>query len=181
MRAPAPGSEDDRQLPVLHRRIEGLLDRPVEAVDLVDEEHRSRLERGQEAGDVGLALERRTRRLHERDAHLGGNDVGERGLAEPGRTRQKDVVERLAALAGGLDEDLELVGDLALTDEVGESLRPQAAVEVLLPGLDPGVGDARLTESLEPPHPAESCVPTWLEVRPRTGRLSPCRPTATQR
>ena len=58
-RAPAPGADGDRQLAVLHRGIEGLLDRAREAVDLVDEEDGARLERGQERGDVGLALERR--------------------------------------------------------------------------------------------------------------------------
>ena len=93
-------AEHDRQLAVLHRRVERLLDRAVEAVDLVDEEDAARLERGQEGGDVGLALERRAGGLHHRHAELGGDDVGERGLAEPGRAGEQDVVERLAAAAG---------------------------------------------------------------------------------
>ena len=38
--------------------VQGLLDRAREPVDLVDEEHGARLERGQERRDVGLALER---------------------------------------------------------------------------------------------------------------------------
>ena len=134
-------AEDDRQLAVLHRRIERLLDRPVEAVDLVDEEDRARLERGQERGDVGLALERRARRLHDRHPELGGDDVGERGLAEAGRAGEQHVVERLAAPAGRLDEDRELVGHLLLVDEVGEAARAQRAVELLLAALDPRVGD----------------------------------------
>ena len=54
------------------------------------------LERGQEGGDVGLALERRAGGLHDRRPELGGDDVGERGLAEPGRAGEQDVVERLA-------------------------------------------------------------------------------------
>ena len=40
--APAPHAERDRQLAVLHRRIERLLDRARQPVDLVDEEHRVR-------------------------------------------------------------------------------------------------------------------------------------------
>ena len=84
---------------------------------------RARLERGQEGGDVGLALERRAGGLHQRHPQLGGDDVGERGLAEPGRAGEQHVVERLAAAPRGLDEDLELLGHLALVDEVGEASR----------------------------------------------------------
>ena len=50
----------DRQPRVLHRRVEGLLERAVQPVDLVDEEDGARLERGEQRGDVALALERRT-------------------------------------------------------------------------------------------------------------------------
>ena len=88
--------DGDRQPPVLHRRVEGLLERARQAVDLVDEEHRPRLERGQEGGDVALALERRARGLHERGLELGGHDLGERGLAEARRPGEQHVVERLA-------------------------------------------------------------------------------------
>ena len=90
-------ADGDRQLTVLHRRVEGLLQRARQAVDLVDEEDRARLQRGQEGGDVALALERRAGRLHERHAQLGGDDLRERGLAEPGRAGQQHVVERVAA------------------------------------------------------------------------------------
>ena len=58
-RAPAPWPIVIGSRAVLHRRIEGLLERAVEAVDLVDEEDGARLERGQQRGDVALALERR--------------------------------------------------------------------------------------------------------------------------
>ena len=92
-------AEHDRQLAVLHRRVERLLDGAAEAVDLVDEEDAAGLQRGEEGGDVGLALQRRAGGLHHRHPQLGGDDVGERGLAEPGRAGEQDVVERLAAAA----------------------------------------------------------------------------------
>ena len=57
--APGPDAERDRQLAVLHRGVERLLDRAREPVDLVDEEDRARLEVGEEGRDVALALERR--------------------------------------------------------------------------------------------------------------------------
>ena len=133
-------AEHDRQLAVLHRRVQRLLDRPVEAVDLVDEEHRPGLERGEEGGDVGLALQRRAGRLHERRLELGGDDVGERGLAEPRGPGEQHVVERLLAPARRLDEHLELAGHLNLVDEVGEAPRAQRAVELLVGAGEPGLG-----------------------------------------
>ena len=68
----------------------------------------------------------------------------ERGLAEPGRAGEQDVVERLLAPAGGLDEDAELVGDLRLADEVLERRRPKRAVEVVVGADGPGVVDLDL-------------------------------------
>ena len=76
------------------------------------------LERGEESGDVGLALQGGAGGLDHRYPHLGGDDVRERGLAEAGRPREQDVVERLPAPARGLEEDSELLGDLDLVDEV---------------------------------------------------------------
>ena len=134
VRAPDALPEHDRQLAVLHRRIERLLHRAREAVDLVDEEHGARLERGQERGHVTLALERRAGGLHERGVELAGGDLGQRRLAEAGRPGQQHVVERLAAPPRRLHEQRELALERLLADEVLEALRAQRAVELLLPG-----------------------------------------------
>ena len=150
---PRPLADGDRQLAVLHRRIEGLLQRAREAVDLVHEEHRARLERGQVRGDVALALERRRSGRDELDAELVRDDLGKRGLPESRRPGEQDVVEGLLAGTGGLDEDLELLLDRVLTDEVGEPLRAQRAIELVLGGnrlgrlqaLDPGLRIPPLT------------------------------------
>ena len=125
-------ADRDRELAVLHRGIERLLDRAREPVDLVDEEDAARLERGQEGGDVGLALERRAGGLDEVDLELGGDDLGERGLAEAGRAGEQDVVERVAAGAGGLDGDAELGLQRLLADELVEPARAQRDVELLV-------------------------------------------------
>ena len=127
-----PGADRDRQLAVLHRGIEGLLDRARQPVDLVDEEHRARLERGQERRDVGLALERRAGGLHERHVELGGDDLRQRGLAEPGRAGQQHVVERLAALGGRLDRDAELLAQRLLADELLQPARAQRGLGVVV-------------------------------------------------
>ena len=99
------------------------------------------LERGQERGDVGLALQRRTSRLHHRHAQLRGDDVGERGLAEAGWTGEQNVIERLPAPARGLDEDPQLLRDLHLVDEVLELRRAQRPVEVVVHADGAGIVD----------------------------------------
>ena len=75
---------------------------------------------------IALALERRARRDAHLGAHLVREQVGERRLAEPGRTREQHVVERVAALARRLDVDGQVVGDLLLAHELGEAARAGA-------------------------------------------------------
>ena len=145
-------ADGDRQLAVLHRRIERLLERARQAVDLVDEEDAAGLERGQEGGDVGLALERRAGGHDERGAELGRDDLRERRLAEPRRAGEQDVVERLAARERRLDRDRELLLQRRLADEVLEAARAQRAVELellldALRGLDPRMVHRRAARS----------------------------------
>src|SRR2546430_9636293 len=59
--------------------------------------------RSEEGGDVALALERGAGGLDEGDGELRGHDLRERGLAEPGRAGEQDVVERLPAPSRRLD------------------------------------------------------------------------------
>ncbi len=136
-------ADGDRQAAVLHRRIERLLQRAWKPVDLVDEEHRPRLERRQERRDVALALERRPGGLDERHLELGGDDLRQRGLAESRRPGEQHMVERLAAARGRRDRDRQLVLERLLADEVLQPAGPQRAVELvlgqLLGDLDPGV------------------------------------------
>src|SRR5947209_5501004 len=133
--------DGDRELAVLHRRIEGLLERAREPVDRVYEEDGARLERGQERRHVPLALEHRSGGLDERDVELGGDDLSQRGLAEAGRPREEHVVEGLAARAGGVDEHAQLILHGALADEVLEAPRPQRAVEILVGAEGTGGAD----------------------------------------
>ena len=133
--------DDDVEPEVLERRIEDLLRRAVEAVDLVDEEDVARLERGQDRGDVALPLERRPGDLPDADTELVAHDLRERRLAEPGRPGEQDVVERLAARLRRVERDLQLLLDPLLPDEVGERARPQRPLDLLL-----GVAEHRRQE-----------------------------------
>ena len=113
-----PLVDDDVELEVLHRRVEVFLDGLLQTVDFVDEQHVACLEVGEQAGEVAGLLDGRAAGALEVRAHRLGEDVGERGLAEAGRAAEQDVVERFAALLGGLHGDLEPLLDLGLAGEV---------------------------------------------------------------
>ena len=127
-----PLADDDVDRAVLHRRVEDLLDRPRQPVDLVDEEDVARLERRQDRRQVALPLQRRPRDGVDARAHLDRDDVRQAGLAEARRPGQQHVVGRLAALARGRHEQRELVDDVALADEVLQPARPQRPLELVL-------------------------------------------------
>ena len=81
---------------------------------------------GQDRREIAGLLEHRARRRAHRHAQLVGDDVGERRLAEPGRAVQQHVIERLAALPGGGNRDLQVLADAILADVVVERARAQA-------------------------------------------------------
>ena len=85
--------------------IEDLLDDRAEAVDLVDEQHVVRLQVGQQRRQIAGRSSTGPELWRRFDAQLVGDDVGQRGLAQPRRAEDQTVVQGLAALTGGLDKD----------------------------------------------------------------------------
>ena len=81
-------ADDDVELEVLHRRIEDLLDRRRQPVDLVDEQHLAGLQARQHAGQVARLLDHRPGGGADGGAHLVGDDVGQRRLAETRAVRR---------------------------------------------------------------------------------------------
>ena len=72
------------------------------------------------------------------------DDVREGGLAQAWRAVQQDVIQGFAAIAGGLDEDLELFAHALLADVLVERAGTQRAVDGLLVGrCGAGGHDAR--------------------------------------
>ena len=126
VRAAGPWPDDDVEPEVLERRVEDLLDRPVQPVDLVHEQHVARLEPGEDRGEVALALERRPGDAADADAELLADDVGEARLAEAGRARRaaRGRAPRRAPVAA-VERDRELLLDALLADELVERPRPQ--------------------------------------------------------
>ena len=117
--------QHDVELEVLHRRVEHLFDRPGQAVDLVDEQHVAVLELGEDGRQVAGPLDRRARRGLQVGAELGGDDAGQRGLAQPRRAGEQQVVGRLAAPPRRLEHDPEVGLQLGLAHELGQAAGPE--------------------------------------------------------
>src|SRR5262245_24774368 len=97
-------ADDEVELKVLHRRIEDLLDRRIEPMDLVDEKDIAFFEIRQQSRKIAGLGDHRSRRGTEIHAKLARHDLCERRLAEAGGTDKQHVIERLAPHARRLDE-----------------------------------------------------------------------------
>jgi hypothetical protein len=104
-------------------------------VDLVDEQDVAILEIGEDGGEVARLGDHRPDVARKADAELAGDDLGKRGLAEPGRAEEQDMVERIAAALGRLDEHPQILARRLLADEFVERLRAQRRVEILGPAV----------------------------------------------
>ena len=131
-------TEHDVEAEVLERRIEDLLGRSVEAVDLVHEQDVAVLQRREDGGDV-LLLERRARDGPDADAELLSDDLRECRLAETGRADEQHVVERLLPRLGRVEGDAELLLDALLPDEVVQATWSEGPLQKLfVPVLEDG-------------------------------------------
>ena len=59
------------------------------------------------------------------DTELGCDDAGERGLAQPRRAGEQQMVDSLLPPTGSLEDDAEMLLELALSDELLEMARAQ--------------------------------------------------------
>ena len=124
-----PLAHDDIEREVLERWVQDFLDHAVHAVDLVDEQDIALFEVGENGGQVTSALDGRTaRRLYVRMKFV-SHHGGERRLAKARRTREQDVVDRLATLQGCLNHDGERLFHFLLPKIVFKILGSEAAVE----------------------------------------------------
>ena len=92
-----PFADDDVDPEVLHREVEHLFGWTSHAMDLVEEQHLALGQRRQHRGEVARVLNRRTTGDAQRLTDLGSDDHRQRGLAEPGWSREQHVVGRCAA------------------------------------------------------------------------------------
>jgi hypothetical protein len=108
--------------------IERFLDRRIDPVDLVDEQHIARLEIGEERREIAGLSDHGAGGRAEIDRQLARHDLRKRGLAEARRPDEEHVIERLAATFRCLDEDPQIAARLLLPDELGEQLRAQGGL-----------------------------------------------------
>ena len=94
-------------------------------MNLVDEQDVVLLEVREDGGKIALPLDDGAGGHLDADAHLPGQDVGQRRLAEAGRAGEQDVVEGFPALSGRLDEDGEAFLHALLADIFGQRPRPE--------------------------------------------------------
>ena len=158
-----PFSEDDIDLAVLHRRVEDLLDVPSEAMNLVNEEDVTWVEIRENGGQIPSLLDGRTGADSDPDTHLGCDNLGERRLAESGRTAEEYVIERLSPPLGRRDVDPEFLLDLRLADELVNRSGAQRPEGGILLGLDPG-------DSLRPHLAGHSTISARPASTPRAAR-----------
>src|ERR1019366_10610245 len=86
-------ADDDVELVVLERGVEFLFEHRLKPVDLVEEQDLALAQVGEDGGEVALDLQRGAGRLLEADFELVGDDGGEGGFAQAGRSEEEDVVE----------------------------------------------------------------------------------------
>ena len=101
-------------------------------MNLVDEQHITVFQIGQHRRQVARPFQHRAGSRLDGNAHLVGDDVGERRLAEARRAENQRMVERFVTPPRRLDEDGHLFLDRALADVFTQARRTQAAIEARL-------------------------------------------------
>ena len=101
-------------------------------MDLIDEQNVARRKVRQQRGEVACLFNGRAGRDAQIDAHLVGDDAGQRRLAESRRAVEQHVIERFAPPPRGLDVDGEVSLRLLLSGVVGQRPGPEAHFSVVL-------------------------------------------------
>jgi hypothetical protein len=117
--------DDDIEFEILHRGIQILLDRWLQAVDFIDEKDSTSFDVCEESCEVACLLDHRSAGGADFGIHGIAYDVGECGFAESRRAAEQDVLERIAALLGRLDHDLQALHGFFLTRKFLEKRWPE--------------------------------------------------------
>ena len=125
-------ADDDVDGVILHRGIEDLLHLPIQAVDLVDKENVVFLQIREQRGKVACLFDGWTGGDAHINAHLVRDDGRERRLAEPRRSGEQDVVQRLAAELCRLDKDLQVLLCFLLPCVFAQKARAERALDPVL-------------------------------------------------
>ena len=108
-------------------------------MNLVDEQDIARTQTRERADQIARLRQGRAARDHGTRAHLGGDHMRQRGLAESGRAVQQHMIDRLAAMLRRLHRDANPLDQVRLPHVLVQPPRPKrrpAAGGLLV--LDPG-------------------------------------------
>ena len=161
------GADHDVELIVLEGRVEFLFHDGLEAMDFVEEEDLFGLEVGEDGGHVALDLEGRAGGLLEANVELVGDDGGQRGFTEPGRSEKENVVEGFAASLGGFERDGQLLLGLGLADEFGKALGAEFELDQVIVVVDAAGGDVAVGLGRTGRRGGEADFSLLLEIHPQ--------------
>ena len=94
---------------ILERGIEFFFEHRLQAVNLIEEQYLAIAQIGENGGEVALDDEGRTRALLKTDVEFVGDDCGQRGFSQAGRTEEEHMVQSFAAGLGRLKSNGELL------------------------------------------------------------------------
>src|SRR6185295_3477286 len=126
---------------LFHRGVEELFERRTQPVHLVDEQDVAALQAGEHAHEIAGPLEHGPGGGPDVDVHFLRHEERESRLAESRGAEEQRVVERLLAVLGRVDRDLQRLLHFRLTDELVESGGTQRGVGESLVGERLGCGD----------------------------------------
>ena len=101
-------------------------------MDLVHKENVVFAEIGQQRRQIAGLFNGRAGGDADVDAHLGGDDARQRGLAQTRRAVEQHMVQRLRPPPGGLDKDGEILLGLGLADVLRQCMGAQAHLRIVL-------------------------------------------------
>jgi hypothetical protein len=99
-------------------------------MDLVDEEHVTGLQVGQNRSKIAFFFNRGSGHDMDFGSHLACDDLGKRRFPEARRACQEHMVECISALFRGLDEKGDLLPDRILSDVFLEHLGAQGLLDL---------------------------------------------------
>src|SRR6218665_140577 len=167
---------------ILHRKVEHLLRGAGHPVNLINKQHLPGDKGTEDRGKVTRVLDSRTARHAQRPPPLVRDDHRERRLAEPGWTRQQNVIGSTLLQHSRREQQLQLPSHLCLPDELAESARAQRTLVVKLrlrcEGRVGGDGVASATAPAKPECEGPSST-RLARSRAATGIPSAPMPAAT--
>jgi hypothetical protein len=98
-------------------------------MNLVDEEYVARLKVSENRGQIPRALDGRAGGDAHVDFHLVRHNMRQTGLAQSRRAIKQNVIQRLAALTRGLNQDAQVFFQAILAGKLGQQRRAQSAIK----------------------------------------------------